>query len=135
MQRSGDPRGSAAAAASGTDWWAGSERRWVPLLLLGAGPLACVLAAMGVTSGPGGDLRMVATVAFLLVGPGWAVVGFLRRAPASMTWILAVATSAAFGAVIGLGMVQLRIWQPEAALLLVVALCSPVLLRHAVVAQ
>jgi hypothetical protein len=32
-------------------------------------------------------------------------------------------------------MVQLRIWQPEAALLLVVALCSPVLLRHAVVAQ
>jgi len=135
MQRSGDPRGSAVAAASGTDWRAGPERRWVPLLLLGAGPLACVLAAMGVTSGPGGDLRMVATTAFLLVGPGWAVVGFLRRAPASMTWILAVATSAAFGAVIGLGMVQLRIWQPEAALLLVVALCSPVLLRHAVVAQ
>jgi hypothetical protein len=78
---------------------------------------------------------MVATVAFLLVGPGWAVAGFLRRAPASMIWILAVATSAAFGAVIGLGMVQLRIWQPEAALLLVVTLCSPVLLRHAVVAQ
>lgn len=135
MQRSGDPQGSVVAATSGTDWRARPERRWVPLLLLGAGQLAFVLAAMGVTSGPVGNLRMVATAAFLLVGPGWAVVGFLHRAPASITWILAVAASAAFGAVIGLGMALLRIWQPELALFLMVALCSPVLIRHAVVAQ
>jgi hypothetical protein len=32
-------------------------------------------------------------------------------------------------------MALLRIWQPELALFLMVALCSPVLIRHAVVAQ
>ncbi len=129
-----DPRGPVVASASST-WRSGPERRWIPILLLGAGVLACVLAVADVGSGPGGDLRLAATAAFLLVGPGWAITGFLRHAPAALTWILAVATSTAFGAGIGLGMLQLGIWHPEAALFLTVALSTPPLCRHAVVAQ
>lgn len=97
--------------------------------------MACLLSVLDVSGGAMGSLRLLVTIGFLILGPGWAAAGFLRRAPAAHVWLLTVGTGVAVTLLIGQVMVMTGEWHPTAALYLVAALCAPVLVRHAVVAQ
>jgi len=110
-------------------------RRVVALLLVVAGVLACVMSVLNVTGGVLGDLRFAATLGFLILGPGWAAAGFLRRAPAAHVWLLAIGTGVAATLLAGQIMVSSGYWQPATALYVLTAVSIPFLLRHAVVAQ
>jgi hypothetical protein len=110
-------------------------RRVVALLLVVAGLVACVLSVLGITGGAIGDVRFVVTTVFLVLGPGWAAAGFLRRAPAAHVWLLTVGVGVAVTLLVGQVMVSMGTWRPAVALYLVTALSVPFLLRHAVVAQ
>ena len=109
-------------------------RRAVAFLLVAAGLVACVLSLLQVTSGAAGQTRLVVTLAFLLLGPGWAAAGFLRRAPAAHVWLLTVGVGVATTLLIGQAMVMTGVWAPAGALYLTTVLSVPFLLRHAVVA-
>lgn len=110
-------------------------RRVVALLLVVAGALACVLSVLDVRGGVAGDVRFLVTVVFLVLGPGWSVAGFLRRAPAAHVWLLTVGVGVASTLLVAQIMVSTRGWHPAVALYLMTALSVPFLLRHAVVAQ
>jgi hypothetical protein len=110
-------------------------RRTVALLLVVAGLLACALSLLNVTGGVIGDVRFLLTISFLLLGPGWAAAGFLRRAPAAHVWLLTIGTGVATSLLVAQAMVTTHWWHPAAALYLMTALSVPFLLRHAVVAQ
>jgi hypothetical protein len=110
-------------------------RRWVALLLVVAGIGACVLSILGITGGVIGDVRFVVTAAFLVLGPGWAAAGFLRRAPAAHVWMLTVGVGVATTLLVAQIMVSTGEWRPAVALYVMTALSVPLLLRHAVVAQ
>ena len=109
-------------------------RRAVAILLVVAGLVACVLSLLQVTGGAAGQTRLVVTLAFLLLGPGWAAAGFLRRAPAAHVWLLTVGVGVATTLLIGQAMVMTGVWAPAGALYLTTVLSVPFLLRHAVVA-
>lgn len=110
-------------------------RRVVALLLVVAGLLACVLSLLGTTGGVPGDIRFVVTTVFLVLGPGWAAAGFLRRAPAAHVWLLTVGVGVAATLLVGQIMVSTGAWHPAVALYVMTVLSVPFLLRHAVVAQ
>lgn len=112
-----------------------TARRLVALLLIVAGVAASVMSVLEVTGGSLGELRFFVTVGFLVLGPGWAAAGFLRRAPAAHVWLLAVGVGVAVTLLIGQVMVSAGTWEPAAALYLVTGVVTPFLLRHAVVAQ
>lgn len=112
-----------------------ANRRLAAGLLALCGVLACVLAASGSTRGLPGQARAVATTAFLLLGPGWAVAGFLRRASPALLWSVAVAVGSAIGAMAAAAMLLLNQWHPVAALDVLVVLCLPALLRHTVMTR
>jgi hypothetical protein len=107
-------------------------RRWVAILLIAAGVLACVLSLMRIGAG---DFRLVLTMAFLLLGPGWAAAGFLRRAPAAHVWLLAAGVGISVTLILAHFMVAFTFWRPAVMLYAVTAVSIPFLLRHAIVAQ
>lgn len=110
-------------------------RRVVALLLVVAGVAACALSLLGVTGGFVGDVRFYVTVAFLILGPGWAAAGFLRRAPAAHVWLLTVGVGVAATLLVAQVMVSTGTWRPAVALYAMTVISIPFLLRHAVVAQ
>jgi hypothetical protein len=110
-------------------------RRAVAIVLVLAGAVACTMALLDIGGGVLGQLRLIVTIAFLLLGPGWAAAGFLRRAPAAHVWLLTVGVGVATTLLVGQLMVMTGTWRPVGALYLVAALSVPFLLRHAVVAQ
>ena len=110
-------------------------RRAVAILLVVAGLVACAMSLLQVTGGTVGEARLVVTMMFLLLGPGWAAAGFLRRAPAAHVWLLTVGVGVATTLLIGQLMVMTGAWAPVGALYATTALSVPFLLRHAVVAQ
>ncbi len=110
-------------------------RRAVASVLVVAGVLACFMSVLQVTGGVLGNIRFLVTVGFLILGPGWAAAGFLRRAPAAHVWLLTVGTGVATTLLVAQIMVMTGAWYPEAALYIVAAVSVPVLARHAVVAQ
>jgi hypothetical protein len=110
-------------------------RRYVALVLVISGIAACAFNALGTTGGILGDVRFVVTIAFLVLGPGWAAAGFLRRAPAAHVWLLTVGVGVAVTLLIAQVMVSAAFWRPDLALYAVTAASVPFLLRHAVVAQ
>jgi hypothetical protein len=112
-----------------------TARRVVALVLVVVGLVACGLCLANVTGGGLGNLRLLATLAFLLIGPGWAMAGFLRRAPAAHVWLLTVGVSVAVTLIAAQVMVSTGWWHPEAMLYILTAISVPFLLRHAVVAQ
>jgi len=112
-----------------------TARRVVGLVLIIIGLVACGLCLADVTGGGLGNLRLLSTLAFLLLGPGWAAAGFLRRAPAAHVWLLTVGVGVAVTLIAAQIMVSTGWWHPEAMLYLLTALSVPFLLRHAVVAQ
>lgn len=110
-------------------------RRVVALLLVVAGVAACAMSALNVTGGAIGDARMLLTTLFLILGPGWAAAGFLRRAPAAHVWLLTVGVGVAITLLASQIMISTKLWEPEIAMYVITALSVPFLLRHAVVAQ
>jgi hypothetical protein len=110
-------------------------RRYVALVLVVAGIAACVFNVMGTTGGVLGDLRFISTIGFLVLGPGWAAAGFLRRAPAAHVWLLTASVGVAVTLLIAQIMVSAAFWRPDLMLYVVTAISVPFLLRHAVVAQ
>ena len=110
-------------------------RRVVALLLVVAGVLACTFSLLGVTGGFVGDLRFYVTLGFLILGPGWAAAGFLRRAPAAHVWLLTIGVGVAATLLVAQVMISAAIWEPSTALYLMTIVSIPFLLRHAVVAQ
>jgi len=99
-----------------------------------AGVLACLMSVLDVSGGVPGQIRLLVTIGFLILGPGWAAAGFLRRAPAAHVWLLTIGTGVAVTLLIGQVMVMTGAWYPAAALYIVAALSVPILARHAVVA-
>jgi hypothetical protein len=112
-----------------------TARRYVAIALIVAGVLACALNLAAVSGGVLGEVRLLLTIGFLLLGPGWAAAGFLRRAPAAHVWLLTVGVGVAATLIVGQVMVSLGAWYPSVALFLVTLVSVPFLLRHAVVAQ
>jgi hypothetical protein len=110
-------------------------RRWVALLLVVAGVAACVLNVLAISGGAVGEIRFLVTSGFLILGPGWAAAGFLRRAPAAHVWLLTVGVGVSTTLLVAQFMVSSRSWEPSLALYVITALSVPFLLRHAVVAQ
>jgi hypothetical protein len=110
-------------------------RRYVAIVLVVAGAAACMMNVMEVTGGPLGDLRFYLTSGFLVLGPGWAAAGFLRRAPAAHVWLLTVGVGVSVTLLVAQVMVSAQAWQPDVALYLITLASVPFLLRHAVVAQ
>ncbi len=110
-------------------------RRYVALVLVVSGVAACFFNVLGTTGGVLGDLRFVVTVGFLVLGPGWAAAGFLRRAPAAHVWLLTIGVGVAVTLLVGQIMVTTGFWRPDLALYGITLLSVPFLLRHAVVAQ
>jgi hypothetical protein len=110
-------------------------RRYVALVLVVSGIAACVFNALGTTGGVLGDVRFVVTIAFLVLGPGWAAAGFLRRAPAAHVWLLTVGVGVAVTLLVAQIMVNSAFWRPDLALYAITVVSVPFLLRHAVVAQ
>jgi hypothetical protein len=110
-------------------------RRYVALVLVVAGVGACVMNVLGTTGGVMGDIRFVATVGFLVLGPGWSAAGFLRRAPAAHVWLLTIGVGVSATLLVAQIMVSAEYWRPDIALYVITALSVPFLLRHAVVAQ
>jgi hypothetical protein len=123
------------APSSGELSRARTARRTVAVLLVLVGVVACALSLLQVTGGVAGQARLVVTIAFLLLGPGWAAAGFLRRAPAAHVWLLTVGVGVATTLLIGQAMVMTGWWAPAGALYVTTLLSVPFLLRHAVVAQ
>src|SRR6186997_1616128 len=123
------------APSSGELSRARTARRAVADLLVLVGVAACALSLLQVTGGVAGQARLVVTIAFLLLGPGWAAAGFLRRAPAAHVWLLTVGVGVATTLLIGQAMVMTGWWAPTGALYVTTLLSVPFLLRHAVVAQ
>lgn len=111
------------------------SRRAVALVLVVAGVVACTMSVLDVTGGALGEARFLLTVGFLLLGPGWAVAGFLRRAPAAHVWLLAIGVGVATTLIAAQLMVSTGAWQPGAVLYIITVISAPFLLRHAVVAQ
>jgi hypothetical protein len=112
-----------------------TARRYVAILLVAAGVIACGLSIAGISGGALGEFRLLVTIGFLLLGPGWAAAGFLRRAPAAHVWLLTLGVGTAVTLIGGQLMVSLGLWYPSVALFVVTLLSVPFLLRHAVVAQ
>ncbi|MET0189723.1 MAG: hypothetical protein ABW212_12030 [Pseudonocardia sediminis] len=112
-----------------------TARRGVAIALVVAGVLACALNLVGSTGGVIGDVRLLLTIAFLLLGPGWAAAGFLRRAPAAHVWLLTVGVGVASTLLVAQIMVSFGAWYPSVALFVMTLISVPFLLRHAVVAQ
>lgn len=112
-----------------------TARRYVAIVLVAAGVTACVLNVADVGGGGLGEFRLLTTIGFLLLGPGWAAAGFLRRAPAAHVWLLTLGVGTAVTLIGGQLMVSLGLWYPSVALFVVTLLSVPFLLRHAVVAQ
>jgi hypothetical protein len=110
-------------------------RRYVALVLVASGIAACIFNVLGTTGGVLGDIRFVVTIGFLVLGPGWAAAGFLRRAPAAHVWLLTVGVGMAVTLLVGQIMVSSAFWRPDLALYAITVLSVPFLLRHAVVAQ
>src|SRR5215213_10817716 len=110
-------------------------RRAVAILLVLAGLAACAMSLLQVTGGTAGEARLVLTMAFLLLGPGWAAAGFLRRAPAAHVWLLAAGVGISVTLLCAHFMVALSFWRPAVMLYAVTAVSIPFLLRHAIVAQ
>jgi hypothetical protein len=110
-------------------------RRYVALVLVVSGIAACTFNALGTTGGFLGDLRIVLTIGFLILGPGWAAAGFLRRAPAAHVWLLTVGVGVAVTLLVAQIMVSAAFWRTDLALYAITAVSVPFLLRHAVVAQ
>jgi hypothetical protein len=110
-------------------------RRAVAIVLAATGVVACAMALLNVGGGALGQVRLAVTLVFLLLGPGWAAAGFLRRAPAAHVWLLTVGVGVATTLLVAQVMVMTGTWQPVGALYLVAALSVPFLVRHAVVAQ
>jgi GT2 family glycosyltransferase len=106
-----------------------SAQRAVAWLLAVIGLLACVLAL----AGTGGGARLAATLVFLLLGPGWAIVGFLRQVSLALRWLLSIATGISVGIVVGQAMAMLEFWHPVGALYLAAVVFVPLLVRHATV--
>ena len=92
-----------------------TARRAVAVQLVLVGVVACALSLLHVTGGVAGQARLVATIAFLLLGPGWAAAGFLRRAPAAHVWLLTVGVGVATTLLIGQAMVMTGWWAPTGA--------------------
>jgi hypothetical protein len=110
-------------------------RRYVALVLVFSGVAACIFNALGTNGGVLGDVRFVVTIAFLVLGPGWAAAGFLRRAPAAHVWLLTVGVGVAVTLLVAQIMVSSAYWRPDLALYAITVVSVPFLLRHAVVAQ
>jgi hypothetical protein len=129
MQRDGTPPVTATpVVVTETD----VARRIVAVVLVAAGVAACGLSLLQVAGGPLGQVRLVVTVGFLLLGPGWAVAGFLRRAPAAHVWLLALGVGVATSLLVGQVMVMTGFWVPAGALYAATVLSVPFLVRHAV---
>ena len=110
-------------------------KRSVAVLLVLAGLIACALRLLGERAEGLGDFRLLVTMTFLILGPGWAAAGFLRRAPAAHVWLLGAGVGLAVSLMVSQIMVSFGLWNPAGALYIVTLLSVPFLLRHAVVAQ
>jgi uncharacterized membrane protein len=103
------------------------RRRIASVLLVVA---ACT--ALSVLLGATGAWRLVLTVLFALIVPGWAVAAYVRPWRQSYIWTVAVAVSLALSILLSQAMLSLGYWHPERALP-AFALVSMIPLGHHVV--
>jgi uncharacterized membrane protein len=96
-----------------------------------AGLLAATGAVLDVAGGLPAAVRAVATVVFLLLGPGWAFSTLLRPAGAAERLVVAVGGSVAAGILVAQTMVVTTSWHPVGALVGAVAVSLPALLLAA----
>jgi uncharacterized membrane protein len=100
------------------------RRRTASVMLVVA---ACT--ALSVLIGATGTWRLVLTVLFALIVPGWAVAAYVRPWRQSYIWTVAVAVSLALSILLSQAMLSLGYWHPEQALL-AFAVVSMIPLAH-----
>lgn len=101
--------------------------RQIGAVLLIALTLAALVAELLTTTG---TWRLVLTMAFVAIAPGWAVVGYARDAPLAFRWGVGVALSIGIGMITGQVMLLLHLWHPRAAVLLLGVLTLVPLTHH-----
>jgi hypothetical protein len=106
--------------------------RLIPAALAVLGLIAVGCALAGVQSGGLHAVRVVATTAFVLLGPGWALAGHLRTPSLAERFAVAAGTGVAFGVLIGQVMVVGSTWHPVGGLYVVAVVSVPALMWHAV---
>lgn len=104
--------------------------RVVAAAMLGVTALAGGLALLDV----GGPVRLVVTVAFFLVVPGWAIVAFARPAAALSSTVVAVsvAVSVALDVLVAQTMLLSGGWHPERAFAVLAVVSAALLVAHLV---
>lgn len=106
-----------------------SAGRVVPVALL---VLTVLVAAM--TAWPvGGLVRLLLTVAFFLVAPGWAIIAVTPWEPrTSVRWASAIAVSVAIDLLVAQAMVLTGSWNPSRALAVMTGLTAALLTVHVI---
>jgi len=106
--------------------------RVIPAALAALGLVAVVAALADVEASGLHDARVVVTTTFVLLGPGWALAGYLRTPSLAERFVVAAGTGVALGILAGQVMAVGAIWHPVGLLYVVAALSVPALVRHAV---
>ena len=81
-----------------------------------------------------GPARVVVTLLFLFLVPGWSVVAFFRPGSSSLTWALVIATSVAID-LLGAQLMLLTTWRPALASVSALLVCAVLLGFHLVTAR
>ena len=74
--------------------------------------------------------RLLVTLAFVVLAPGWAVAAFVRPARPSLIWITAVGVGVSASIVIAQLMVNLHQWNPTPMMLALAGVTVPLLVHH-----
>jgi len=82
-----------------------------------------------------GPVRLVATLAFFLLVPGWSVLAFFRPGTSSTTWALAIAVSVAIDLLGGQLMLMTGQWYPAIASICLLSICAILLVAHMLTAS
>ncbi|WP_329057844.1 hypothetical protein [Amycolatopsis sp. NBC_01480] len=81
-----------------------------------------------------GPARVIVTLLFLFLVPGWSVIAFFRPSTSSLTWALVIAVSVAID-LLGAQLMLLTTWRPALASVFALVVCAVLLGFHLVTAR
>ena len=104
------------------------DSAFTTLVLLAVTGMTAALSLLDVT----GPLRLVVTLVFFLLAPGWSVLAFFRPGTSSITWALVVAISLAADLLVAQLMLVTGAWRPGIASACFLSACAVLLVSHLV---
>ncbi len=92
--------------------------------------MVCVAAGVMVLANSSSSVRPPLVLLGMVVGPGWALCGFVRLPDKTLAWALALALGISINIAIGLLMIADDRWHPVGATIVLLFASAVVLLRH-----